>query len=41
MWKRVHGSGATALTDVLQDEFGTRSFSFAAPDGYFWTLLQA
>jgi catechol 2,3-dioxygenase-like lactoylglutathione lyase family enzyme len=41
MWKRVHGSGATALTDVLQDEFGTRSFSFAAPDGYSWTLLQA
>jgi len=41
MWKRVHGSGATALTDVLQDEFGTRSFSFAAPDGYCWTLLQA
>jgi uncharacterized glyoxalase superfamily protein PhnB len=41
MWKRVHGSGATELTDVLPDEFGTRSFSFAAPDGYRWTLLQA
>jgi catechol 2,3-dioxygenase-like lactoylglutathione lyase family enzyme len=41
MWKRVCGSGATGLTDVLPDEFGTRSFSFVAPDGYSWTLLQA
>jgi uncharacterized glyoxalase superfamily protein PhnB len=41
MWKRVCGSGATGLTDVLADEFGTRSFSFVAPDGYSWTLLQA
>jgi len=37
----VHGSGATGLTDVLPDEFGARSFSFTAPDGYCWTLLQA
>jgi catechol 2,3-dioxygenase-like lactoylglutathione lyase family enzyme len=41
MWKRVQGSGATAITDVLPDEFGTRAFSFVAPDGYFWTLTQA
>ncbi|NJD33067.1 MAG: VOC family protein [Gammaproteobacteria bacterium] len=41
MWKRVQSSGATSVTDVLPDEFGTRSFSFVAPDGYFWTLLQA
>jgi uncharacterized glyoxalase superfamily protein PhnB len=41
MWKRVHAGGATAITDVLADEFGTRSFSFVAPDGYFWTLAQA
>jgi catechol 2,3-dioxygenase-like lactoylglutathione lyase family enzyme len=41
MWKRVQGSGASAVTDVVPDEFGTRSFSFVAPDGYFWTLLQA
>jgi catechol 2,3-dioxygenase-like lactoylglutathione lyase family enzyme len=41
MWKRVQAGGASAVTDVLPDEFGTRSFSFVAPDGYFWTLLQA
>lgn len=41
MWKRVRGSGATAITDVLPDEFGGRAFSFVAPDGYFWTLTQA
>jgi len=26
---------------VLPDEFGTRAFSFVAPDGYSWTLVQA
>jgi hypothetical protein len=41
MWKRVHTSGATSITDVLPDEFGARSFSFVAPDGYCWTLTQA
>jgi catechol 2,3-dioxygenase-like lactoylglutathione lyase family enzyme len=41
MWKRVQGSGATAVTDVLPDEFGARAFSFVALDGYSWTLLQA
>jgi catechol 2,3-dioxygenase-like lactoylglutathione lyase family enzyme len=41
MWKRVHGGGATAVTDVLADEFGTRAFSFTAPDGYAWTLVEA
>jgi hypothetical protein len=28
------------VTDILADEFGTRAFSFVAPDGYSWTLLQ-
>lgn len=41
MWKRVQAGGATEVTDVLPDEFGTRAFSFVAPDGYAWTLLQA
>jgi catechol 2,3-dioxygenase-like lactoylglutathione lyase family enzyme len=41
MWKRVQAGGASSVTDVLQDEFGTRSFSFVAPDGYPWALLQA
>ena len=40
MWKRVQASGATAITDVLPDEFGVRAFSFVAPDGYSWMLLQ-
>lgn len=41
MWRRVAASGATGVTDVQADEFGTRSFSCTAPDGYAWTLLQA
>ena len=41
MWKRVHAGGAREITDVLTDEFGALAFSFVAPDGYFWTLLQA
>jgi catechol 2,3-dioxygenase-like lactoylglutathione lyase family enzyme len=40
LWKLVQASGATQVTDVLADEFGTRAFSFVAPDGYSWTLLQ-
>jgi uncharacterized glyoxalase superfamily protein PhnB len=41
MWRRVQSGGATSVTDVLPDEFGTRCFSFVAPDGYHWTLMQA
>ena len=41
LWKLVQAGGATQVTDVLTDEFGTRAFSFVAPDGYHWTLLQA
>ncbi|MDQ1309562.1 MAG: hypothetical protein QG601_831, partial [Pseudomonadota bacterium] len=40
LWKLVQAGGATRVTDVLADEFGTRAFSFVAPDGYSWTLLQ-
>jgi catechol 2,3-dioxygenase-like lactoylglutathione lyase family enzyme len=40
LWKLVQAGGATRVTDVLTDEFGTRAFSFVAPDGYPWTLLQ-
>lgn len=35
-----HG-GATDITEILPDEFGTAAFSFTAPDGYAWTALQA
>jgi uncharacterized glyoxalase superfamily protein PhnB len=40
LWKLVQAGGATRVTDILADEFGTRAFSFVAPDGYSWTLLQ-
>jgi catechol 2,3-dioxygenase-like lactoylglutathione lyase family enzyme len=41
LWKLVQAGGATQVTDVLPDEFGQRAFSFVAPDGYSWTLVQA
>jgi catechol 2,3-dioxygenase-like lactoylglutathione lyase family enzyme len=37
---RVHASQARQVTDIVINEFGERSFSFVAPDGYFWTLLE-
>jgi len=40
LWKLVHAGGATQVTDVLPDEFGTRAFSCIAPDGYSWTFLE-
>ncbi len=40
MCDRVHDSAADNVTDIVTDEFGDRSFSFIAPDGYFWTLLE-
>ena len=33
--------GATGVSDITPDEFGTPAFSFTAPDGYAWTALQA
>ena len=41
LWKLAQAGGATGVTDVLPDEFGTRAFSCVAPDGYSWTFLQA
>ncbi|MGA1383531.1 MAG: VOC family protein [Steroidobacteraceae bacterium] len=41
MRENVASSAATEITPVLQDEFGRRSFTFFAPDGYHWMLLQA
>ncbi|NJR40713.1 MAG: VOC family protein [Leptolyngbyaceae cyanobacterium CSU_1_4] len=37
---RVQASSAQAVTEILENEFGDRSFSFTAPDGYFWTLVE-
>ena len=39
-YQRVICSEATEVTKVCENEFGEYSFSFVAPDGYFWTLLE-
>jgi catechol 2,3-dioxygenase-like lactoylglutathione lyase family enzyme len=39
-YKRVKSSNAKDLTDIKTNEFGEKSFSFIAPDGYFWTILE-
>jgi hypothetical protein len=41
LWKRVQAAGATHVTDVLPDEFGTRAFGCRAPDGYSWVFVEA
>ena len=38
-FNRIKGSTAKKITDIITNEFGEQSFSFVAPDGYFWTLL--
>lgn len=38
--QKVKKSKATGVTDVHLNEFGEKSFSFVAPDGYFWTLVE-
>jgi catechol 2,3-dioxygenase-like lactoylglutathione lyase family enzyme len=37
--EKVEQSKATGVTEIQQNEFGEKSFSFIAPDGYFWTIL--
>jgi hypothetical protein len=37
---RVAQSDASEVTPVAVNEFGEKSFSFVAPDGYFWTLVE-
>lgn len=37
---RVRSSQATQVTEILSNEFAERSFSFVAPDEYFWTLIE-
>ena len=36
---RVKNSQASQVTEIIPNEFGEESFSFVAPDGYFWTLI--
>jgi catechol 2,3-dioxygenase-like lactoylglutathione lyase family enzyme len=38
-FNRVKGSTAQNVTEIVGNEFGEESFSFVAPDGYFWTLV--
>lgn len=37
---RISANSVQKLTNIIVNEFGERSFSFIAPDGYFWTLLE-
>ncbi|MCS6948449.1 MAG: VOC family protein, partial [Steroidobacteraceae bacterium] len=41
MHRRVAAAGVRAQTDIVPDEFGQSAFSFFAPDGYHWVLIQA
>lgn len=36
---RVKNSAVTQITDIIDNEFGEKSFSFVAPDGYLWNLI--
>jgi hypothetical protein len=37
---RIKASPVLKFTNIVFNEFGEPSFSFVAPDGYFWTLLE-
>ncbi len=37
---KVRSSTATGMTAIVKNEFGERSFSFTAPDGFMWTLVE-
>ena len=36
---RINHSAAKQVTEIIINEFGEESFSFIAPDGYFWTFI--
>lgn len=38
-FNRVKTSAAQNVTDIVSNEFGEPSFSFVAPDCYFWNLV--
>ncbi|MEA5577843.1 VOC family protein [Anabaena sp. UHCC 0451] len=37
---RIQRSNVQKFTKIVNNEFGEMSFSFVAPDGYFWTLVE-
>jgi len=39
--RRVTQAGATQVSNILFDEFARRTFTFFAPDGYHWMLVEA
>jgi catechol 2,3-dioxygenase-like lactoylglutathione lyase family enzyme len=39
-YTKVKSSNVRDLTEINKNEFGEKSFSFIAPDGYFWTILE-
>jgi uncharacterized glyoxalase superfamily protein PhnB len=39
--RRVTQAGATQVSNILLDEFARRTFTFFAPDGYHWMLVEA
>lgn len=38
--QRVEHSAATQITPIIRNEFNEHSFSFCAPDGYAWNVIQ-
>jgi len=36
---RIRASNVQNITNIVNNEFEEMSFSFVAPDGYFWTLV--
>jgi transcriptional regulator CtsR len=38
--QKVKASQAKNITEISRNEFAEKSFSFVAPDGYFWTILE-
>lgn len=39
-WQQVRESSAQQVTEIVNNEFTEKSFSFVAPDGYFWNILE-
>ncbi|MBD2502235.1 VOC family protein [Anabaena azotica] len=37
---RIKSSPAQKFTSIVENEFREKSFSFVAPDGYFWNLVE-
>jgi catechol 2,3-dioxygenase-like lactoylglutathione lyase family enzyme len=40
MCDRIQSSPAQNITEIIPNEFNELSFSFTAPDGYFWNLVE-